>query len=78
MPMRWTIEYIDKVKDRAEAEEVLSAMMAQSGYLGGRILTPSPAKPGWRVQTFFDNEGIIEGWLPDGCHYRLTPLSLLR
>lgn len=75
--MRWVIEMIETVSDDFMAVETIIALVKQKGYLGSRILKPSPSKPTWRIQAFFENDGIISGWLPDGCYYRLVPDSLL-
>lgn len=75
--MRWTIEVLESATGATQADEMLAGLRQQVGYLGGRVLPPSDSKPGWRVQAFMDNDGVTSGWLPDGCHYRLTPGSLL-
>lgn len=74
---RWAIEQVEISLDESEAVRMLIGLAHQGGYLGGRILRPSPEKPDWRVQVFFENDGVTEGWLPDGCHYRITPYYLL-
>ena len=75
--MRWTIEVLEIAKCQDEAVDMLIGLCGQVGYLGGRVFPPSPSKPTWRVQAFMENNGMTSGWLPDGCHYRLTPKSLL-
>lgn len=76
--MRWTIEVLETAKDQDEAVDVMIGLCQQMGYLGGRVLAPSDGKPTWRVQAFMENDGLTSGWLPDGCNYRLTPVSLLQ
>lgn len=60
------IQYSDNFGDReSEARAALESLRSQAGFKGGRILPPDSAKPGWKLQAFFDDEPE-SGWLPDG------------
>jgi hypothetical protein len=60
------IQYVDDARDEAEAHERLGFCTSLPDCLGGRVLPPSPSKPTWRLQAFF--EDVPEAvWLPDGC-----------
>ena len=64
---QWYVQSVAEAKDKKEAEEIFASMQLQTDYRGGRILAPSPAKPGWRVQTFHEDCGEHDGRnLPDG------------
>ncbi len=58
MPMIKAIQYYDVERTEREALEDLDWLRVQQGFLGGRVIAPTPAKPGWRVQAFFDAEGV--------------------
>ena len=49
------LEFVDTTRDQTEAREVLDGLKLQDGFVGGRILPPSPATPTWRVQAFFQD-----------------------
>jgi hypothetical protein len=53
------LQQVVTAKDRAEAEMMLEGSRIQMGFLGGRVLPPSAAKPDWRVQIFFEDEPEI-------------------
>jgi len=73
MASEWMIQVVESFDDEADAREALAALGDQDGYRGGRVLAPSSAKPGWRVQAFFEEEilnfGATLGWLPDGVRW---------
>lgn len=64
------IQYVDEF---AEHDEALSALMGfaaiQEGFIGGRVLHPTPARgPMYRLQIFFAADGIdADTTLPDDC-----------
>lgn len=64
--MTQAIQIVEHAKDQADAQEMLDALALQDGHLGGRILSPSPAEPTWRVQAFTEHPGGRVEWLPDG------------
>jgi len=70
------IEYTDTTSKEPAAKEIFSWLQTQVDYLGGRILEPSPAKPGWRVQVIFQDCGH-DLPLPDGCRRVFCPSSFL-
>ena len=51
----WAIQYVDTFPSEAHADEALLALYEQVDFIAGRIIAPSPAKPGWRVQAFFED-----------------------
>jgi hypothetical protein len=70
----WAIQYVDAFASEAAADEALLALYEQVDFIAGRTIAPSPAKPGWRVQAFFEDTArtrdfsrIPRGgeWLPD-------------
>lgn len=72
MQTPWThaIQIIEAAKDRSEAETILSALRLLVDHIASRILKPSPAKPGFRVQAITEGNGEFpSGWLPDGCKH---------
>ncbi len=56
--MRKAIQYVDVGKSKREAHNMLRSLALQIDYLGGRVIKPSPSRPGWRVQAFFDVGGV--------------------
>lgn len=76
--MRRAIQMLEEARDEKEAQEMLAAFSDQEGYLGGRVLAPSPGKPTWRVQGFVEDEGCRDGWLPDGMRRVMVPDGLAR
>ena len=58
-----------------DAAEALECLRDQDGFLGGRVLPDSPAKPGHRVQAFFEDEDAL---LPDGMRRVVVPTGLER
>jgi len=73
----WLTEVIDECKSEGEAAESLGALSLQDGFICGRILQRAGGKP-WRAQAFFPDVGESDArHLPDGCHRRLVPESLL-
>jgi hypothetical protein len=75
MDSMWMVQNVEEAKTEAEAQEIFAQLQTQQGYQGGRIIPPSPAKPGWRVQTFYED---AQGWLPDGCRRVLVLPGLRR
>lgn len=62
--MKSMLQVTDTLDTAARAQDVLTALQIQDGYEFGRILSPSPAKPGFRVQAFLRDDGsYIEGAL---------------
>jgi hypothetical protein len=58
------IQIMETARNQATADEVLAGLAGLDGYLGGRVLPPSPQKPGWRVQAFIEDDGAKD--LPHG------------
>lgn len=71
--MRWAIQVMETARDLAEANDMLAGLTLQDGFLGGRVLTPSPVEPTWRVQGFMQDEPEAAGWLPDGMRRVVIP-----
>lgn len=78
----WAIQVVEPVKSEHEAIQILDALRAQEGCLGGRINPPAkrgwweiggvPVDPVWNVQAIFEtNGGAPRGWLPDGMRHVL-------
>lgn len=78
---RWptAIQYLDTARDGDDATTMLHGLAHQDGFRYGRVLTPSPSKPGRRVQAFFVDEPanwdawFWAAWLPDGCRRVILP-----
>lgn len=70
------LQFIDTFLTEPAAVVAFNLLKVQTGYLGGRILQPSPAKPGWRVQVFFRHDVAPGGWLPDGMQEVAIPESI--
>lgn len=66
------IQIMETAQSQSAAKETLAGLARLDGYLGGRILPPSPAKPGWRVQAFLADDGAKD--LPHGMR-RVTILA---
>lgn len=71
------LQFMESFLTEEEAHKSFKWLQTQVGYLGGRILEPSGAKPGWRVQVFFVKENAKGGWLPDGMQEVMIPESLM-
>ena len=71
------IQVIAVFKTSSEAKEALEAQAIQDGYLGGRVLPSTPEKPGWKVQTFFEDPEP-DCWLPDDTRHVIIPESTMR
>lgn len=57
---RWAIEQVEISLDESEAVRMLIGLAQQGGYLGGRILTPSPEKPdGYQMDATIGSPRII-------------------
>ncbi len=69
----WFIQLIEQFQSEADAKQAFEVLGDQDGFEGGRVLEPSPSKPGWRVQAFFQDEPEAAGWLPDGMRRVLVP-----
>jgi hypothetical protein len=56
-PEEWysAIQYIDAFPTERESDEAVLALSQLDGFLAGRTIAPSPAKPGWRAQAFFED-----------------------
>lgn len=76
--MTHTIQFIERAKDEDEARALQEGFLIQQGLIGVRILSPSDAKPGWRVQAFFpDDKTITNGELESiGARRVMLPDSL--
>lgn len=61
----WLTQYTDTATSQSEAETWLESWRVQHGFRGGRVLPPSPSKPGWRLQVFTEDVGAGAA-LPDG------------
>jgi hypothetical protein len=77
------IQIIEFYDSFASAQQGLEFQRTQEGYLGGRILGPDAAhlhyRTGWRMQAFYDADGVEEGTLlPDGMRLVVIPDSLKR
>jgi hypothetical protein len=66
------IQIMETAPNESTAREIFAGLREQIGYLGGRILPPSPAKPGWRVQVFIEDDGTAEA-LPRGMRRVIIP-----
>jgi hypothetical protein len=77
--MTWFTEVIDECKTEHEAEQSLGSLATQEGFVCGRVLLKGGGKP-WRAQAFFPDVDHPEeaASLPEGCHRRLVPESLLK
>jgi len=75
----WAIQMVETAKNKREACQMLRGWAVQDGYLGERLLPPSPSKPGWRIQGFMRNEPEAkEGVLPKGMRRVIMPPSIFR
>jgi hypothetical protein len=72
------IQHMATARDEKEAHQILEGMKIQVDYLGGRIIPPSPQKPGWRVQTFSLTNDDFGRWLPEGSRHvkMMVPRSI--
>jgi hypothetical protein len=70
-PATTALQIMETVKSQAAADETLAGIARLDGYLGGRILPPSPSKPGWRVQAFLKDDDVKD--LPDGMRRVIIP-----
>lgn len=81
----WALQVIEEFAigpfgDR-DANECLAGLRKQDGFLGGRILAPSPSNLSHRVQAFFQDEPEVTengAWLPDGVRRVILPGVMLR
>lgn len=73
----WATQFIATFASEAEARAALVAQQGQVGFLGGRVLPPHPAKPGWKVQSFWTDLGA-ETTLPEGMRRVYCPTGQLR
>ena len=72
--MHRAIQITEVAKTWEEAYGMLRGLAAQDGWIGGRLISPSAAKPGWHVQGFVeDNPHAGDMWLPDGCRRVFVP-----
>ena len=69
------IEMIEAATNEATAQSYLDGWRTQVDFISGRVLAPTYFD-GWRAQGFFEDCGHNMP-LPDGCHRRLVPQSLL-
>lgn len=75
-PLR-AIQIMETAPNEAVAREIFAGQREQIGYLGGRILPPSPVKPGWRVQVFIEDDGGAgSDWLPHGMRRVIIPAGM--
>lgn len=72
----WFLQYTEQLPSETEARRVFAWLQTQMGYCGGRVLPPSAAKPGWRVQVFFEDETF--DWFPDGVRRVYVPDGVRR
>ncbi len=73
------IQVYEVYRSEAEARQGLAFQAEQVGYLGGRVLPPSPEKPGWKMQAFHDAAGVTATTLlPDGMRYVHIPDGLAK
>lgn len=71
------IQLLTGCPTEGDAEQVAEWLATQVGLIGLRVLSPTGKDPTWRVQAFFDADGVQAGdWLPDGCTYVILPASL--
>lgn len=73
----WATQFVATFASEGAAREALDGQEVQDGFLGGRILPPHPAKPGWRVQSFWADLGDKSA-LPDGMRRVYCPVGQLR
>lgn len=72
------IQYIDSAPDSASAHAMLDSLAIQVDYLAGRVLAPSPSKPGWRVQALFEDvPEVAPELLPEGCRHVFVPRGFM-
>lgn len=73
------IQILGEFECAGQAKEAMHQMRQQDGFVGGRILPPSPSEPKYRVQTFHDAAGVAVGdVLPEGCRLVLVPPRIRR
>lgn len=65
------LQLMETAQTQKAAKETLAGIARLDGYLGGRILPPSPQKPGWRVQAFLEDDGAKD--LPHGMRRVVIP-----
>ena len=58
----WAVQYVDVFPSEAAADEAVLALSRLDGFLAGRTIAPSHAKPGYRAQAFFREDS--DGQLP--------------
>jgi hypothetical protein len=73
--MKHALQLVEPFTSREDAQQALDALALQDGYLGGRVLEATPAKPTDRVQAFFVDD-TTEEWLPDGMLRVIVPRGL--
>lgn len=69
MNAEYMIQITETFQVALHAQEALSGLERQDGYVGGRLIEPSAEKPGWRIQVFFQDEpeaAEFADHLPDG------------
>lgn len=69
MEREWALQFTDTFDNEEDAVQALEGLKIQDGYLGGRVMPPTPSKPGWRLQAFFQDEpeaAANSAGLPDG------------
>lgn len=78
--MRAAVQFMSDAKTEAEAGQVATALRAQEGFLGLRVLPPvnQVGKNAWRVQAMFDPAVVGTDGLPDGCRAVVVPDALWR
>lgn len=82
--MSWptVLQVVESFGSEAEARAALEFQLAQVGAICGRVLSPSPEKPGWRLQAFHEVDRVdherLREWMPDGCRLVVLPPALRR
>jgi hypothetical protein len=73
----WATQFVAVFETEREARRALVAQQLQEGYLGGRLLSPHPTKPGWKVQSFWPDLGVA-ATLPEGMRRVYCPVGQWR
>jgi hypothetical protein len=82
----WVLQYYDTLPTERAADEAVLALSGLEGFIAGRTVRPSPAKPGWHAQVFFedasatlDMSGVPRsaGSLPDNMRRVVTRPSMI-
>jgi hypothetical protein len=81
----WVLQYSDTLPTEGAADNAVLALAELDGFIAGRSVRPSPSKPGWRVQAFFEDASATldmsrvphSGPLPDCMRRVITRPSMI-